>query len=244
LERGLVVNLATIPEVNTDIRLPNGNREGFLFGPIPASAEQIPIGRNTELVSYLLGETGYRIIQHGLSHEFIHGHYEFDIEDTYEIRHRLDRGSSVLQEAGFPKPTTFVAPQDRLSKAAFRAVLQRYQILSSGWYQLNRLPVSCWPQYLIKRQLNRAHWSIGNTKLLTHPGCLLSRLKERETMLQTVKAAINSRRITVLVNHWWEFYPDGVPDEGLIDVLHQISAYLSSTSEIRVVSFDGLLEDE
>jgi hypothetical protein len=63
-------------------------------------------------------------------------------------------------------------------------------------------------------------------------------------MLQTVKAAINSRRITVLVNHWWEFYPDGVPDEGLIDVLHQISAYLSSTSEIRVVSFDGLLEDE
>lgn len=244
LDRGLEVNLATIPEVCTSIYLPDGTKEGFLFGRLPANEQRIAIERNTELVSYILDEPNYRVIQHGLSHELIRGRYEFDIDDANEICTRLDRGLTILQEAGFARPTTFVAPQDRLSRRALREVLQRYSVLSSGWYELRRLPVYCWPRYLAKRHLKQDHWRVGKTNLLTHPGCLLSRFRQRKGMLETIKATIQSKRLTVLVNHWWEFFPDGIPDQGLIDILHQVAEYLASTPGIRVISFDSLARDE
>jgi hypothetical protein len=52
-----------------------------------------------------------------------------------------------------------------------------------------------------------------------------------------VRRDIESRALTVVVTHWWEYFRDGVPDEKFIAVLHEVAAWLASRGDIRVVSF-------
>ena len=144
-------------------------------------------------------------------------------------------------QAGFPKPRTFVAPQDKLSYAALEEVVRRFDILSCGWYELRRIPPRWRMYYLIKKLRRLDHWKIKNTKLLTHPGCLLSRFKPYDTMLDTVKAAIAARPLTVLVTHWWEYFPQGQPDLPFITILHQVAEHLHTAPNLRVIPFSALL---
>ena len=76
LDRGLPVNLATVPEVRVDARTPEGAREGFLpKNPNPA-VETVPLAENRALVQYLHANPGYSIVQHGCYHDT----FEFDLE--------------------------------------------------------------------------------------------------------------------------------------------------------------------
>jgi hypothetical protein len=59
-------------------------------------------------------------------------------------------------------------------------------------------------------------------------------------MLPSVRHAVLGASLTVLVMHWWEFFRDGVPDEELIGVLHEVAGWLSSRSDIRLVSFEDV----
>jgi len=61
-------------------------------------------------------------------------------------------------------------------------------------------------------------------------------------MLQQVTEAVASRRLTVLVTHWWEYFPGGKPDEAFIRILHETSAWLASQPDVKVISFDDLVE--
>ena len=83
LDRGLPVNLATIPNVCTEARRPNGQREGFLQFNSGSSTPFIPIGLNQALVEYLLGEPLYHVLHHGYDHSL----YEFDCSAA-EAEHR------------------------------------------------------------------------------------------------------------------------------------------------------------
>jgi len=241
LDKNLPVNLSVIPEVSTNIVMPDGKLEGFLLGEEAGKPGQKFIGDNTALTSYLLENAGYHVIQHGLSHAFIDGHYEFDREDREDCVRRLERGAALLQQAGFPAPQTFVAPQDKLSRAALRAVAERYQILSTGWYELRRLPLGWRPRYLLKKLRGQEHWRVKNIQLLSHPGCLLSRFKRYDTMFDSVKAAIAARPLTILVTHWWEYFPNGEPDLEYIAILHRVADYLAQAPEIRVITFKDLV---
>src|SRR6266480_2182807 len=87
-----------------------------------------------------------------------------------EIERRLDQGARLLSEAGFPAPQTFVAPYDKLSRVSLQEVARRFAVLSTGWFELRRLPFSWWPRYALKKMLKRSYWRIGRTLLLTHPG--------------------------------------------------------------------------
>src|SRR5258705_13934422 len=111
-------------------------------------------------------------------------------------------------QAGFPRPQTFVAPHDKFSRASLFAAAKSFPILSSGWYELKRLPVAWWPRYAFKKFSGAAHWSTGSNMLLTHPGCLLSAQRSRHSMLSEVKREVGARRLTVLVTHWWEYFPN------------------------------------
>src|SRR5215472_13135842 len=71
LERGLPVNLATIPEVSTTATMANGTPEGFLLAKNGERQPALPIGGNTELVSYLLENTNYHVVQHGCHHDYL-----------------------------------------------------------------------------------------------------------------------------------------------------------------------------
>jgi hypothetical protein len=61
-------------------------------------------------------------------------------------------------------------------------------------------------------------------------------------MFASVRQAVESRALTVLVTHWWEYFRDGKPDDAFIAVLHEVAAWLASRRDIRVVSFRDVAE--
>ena len=82
---------------------------------------------------------------------------------------------------------------------------------------------------------------MGNTLLLSHPGCLLSYQRSYSTMLDNIVRYVNNNQLTVLVTHWWEYFRNGTPDNPFISFLHQTADYLATHPEIKVISFDDLL---
>jgi hypothetical protein len=145
-------------------------------------------------------------------------------------------------DAGFARPKTFVAPNDQLSRTSLEEVSKRFRVLSTGWYELGHLPVSWWLQYALKKTLRTPHWRVGETILLTHPGCHLSYHKSYSTMLDEIKKSIESRHLTVLVTHWWEYFRNDTPDEPFINLLHETADYLASRKDLKVISFNDLTE--
>jgi hypothetical protein len=240
LDRGLPVNLATIPNVRTDITYGDGIPEGFLVARNGASAKFMPIGAQPKLVRYLLDNPGYHIVQHGYSHEFIRGDCEFEQEDRREVIDRLEKGAALLKEAGFPDSETFVAPYDRFTSISMEEVAKRFRLISTSWFEWGRLPRSWWPALALKKLSRQPHWQVGSTILLSHPGCHLSYHRSYDSILDTIHSSIQSRRLTVLVTHWWEFFRENQPDKAFIEVLHQTADYLANASDVKVVSFDDV----
>ncbi|HKB56971.1 MAG TPA: DUF2334 domain-containing protein [Lacunisphaera sp.] len=239
LDRGLPVNLATIPNVRTDARRADGRPEGFLHGRNGSTGTHAWIGRNRELVAYLRQNPGYHIVQHGYDHSL----FEFASHDTRDLARRLDKGARALAEAGFPPSPAFVAPHDRFSPQSLSVVAQRHRIISTGWFEWLNLPPAWWPAYVVKKMRGHPHWRTPRTLLLSHPGCLLSRFRPRENLLEEIKRTIAARQLTVLVTHWWEYFPEGRPDEEFIGLLHRTADYLAGEPDLRVISFSELTQN-
>ncbi len=238
LECRLPVNLAVIPEVSTGALTPEGRPEGFLFAKNGARSEKVAITENSEIAQYLRANPFYRVVQHGCHHDC----FEFDRQSPAEISVRLERGLRLLSGAGFPRPVTFVAPHDKFSRASYREVARRFRVISSGWFELRRVPLTWWPNYILKRCRQAAHWRAGGALLLSHPGCLLSAQRNFDTMLTEIDRMVESRRLTVLVTHWWEYFPGGKPNEDFIKVLHETARYLALREDIKVISFADLAQ--
>lgn len=236
LDRGLPVNLATIPCVRTDAEFAPGVLEGFLLGKSTPGTR--PIADNPALLEYLRANPGFRIVQHGYHHDL----YEFERHPRQEIARRLDHGTELLREAGFEAPETFVAPYDRISRDAYRELAKRFGVISTGWFELNRLPPAWWPAYFLKKAWKRAHWQVGRTRLLGHPGCLLSYQRPFGPMVDTIRKAIAGQRVTVLVTHWWEYFYNGNVNEPFIEKLHETAEYLAGERDIEVISFSDLIK--
>jgi len=237
LDRGLPVNLATIPEVRADISQPDGRREGFLPAKGHIGLDTVPLGENGRLVSYLLDNPGYRIVQHGCHHDFL----EFERKDRFEVARRLERGTRRLVEAGIPRPQTFVAPYDRLSHTSLEEVSKRFRFLSTGWFEAGYYSVQGWPPTLLNKLLRWLNWRLSRVGILSHTGCLLSCHRPTDAMLAAIKTHIANRQLTVLVTRWWEYFKHLQPDEALIRNLHLLAAHLSSRTDIRVITFDDIV---
>jgi len=238
LDRNLPVNLAVIPDVSTNALTPEGRVEGFLFAKNGTRSATVPIGENSTLVKYLRENSNYNVVQHGCHHDC----FEFDRKSPGQIAARLEHGTELLTAAGFSRPVTFVAPHDKLSRVSYREVAKRFEVISSGWFELERLPMTWWPQYLAKKARHAPHWRVGNTLLLSHPGCLLSAQRDFGSMLNEIIRTVNNRKVTVLVTHWWEYFPNGQPNENFIRVLHQTAEYLASEKDVKVISFAELAQ--
>ena len=221
------------PRNSTATSVPPGRLRS---APTVETRATIPIGTNRPLVGYLLDNPGFHVAQHGCHHD----HFEFDRPAAAEISRRLERGTRLLIDAGFPRPQTFVAPHDKLSRVSFREVAKRFDVISTGWFEWRRLPPAWWPRYLMKKFRNAAHWRVGRTLLLSHPGCLLSCHRGYDSMLHEIIRSIHCRRLTVLVTHWWEYFRDGHPDEAFIRCLHRTAEYLATQPEISVLRFPDL----
>jgi hypothetical protein len=235
LDRDLPVSLAVIPDVNSDARRPDGRREEFLQFNHGTTTPRIPIGQNKALVKYLLGQPLFKVLHHG----YDHSPYEFDCS-AREAERRLTAGARQLRVAGFSPSETFVAPHDRFSRASIGVVARHYRTISTGWYEARRLPAKWWPAYFLKKYRKQRHWRIGDTLLLSHPGCLLSRYRPCASMLDRVRREVKAHELTILVTHWWEYYQEGRPDEEFISVLHRTAEFLATDQDVRVVTFSDV----
>ena len=233
LGRGMPVNLAAIPEVRTDVRTPDGRLEGYLAAGRGPDAPLAPIGQNRGLVDYIQAEPLYHVAQHGCHHDI----FEFGGTDRDELARRIDRGAHGLREAGFAHAETFVAPFDRFSREAFVEAAARFDVISTGWFEVRRVPLRWCAAYALKKLGRRRHWRGGGKYLLSHPGCLLSFCRPHADMLASVRQAVEGATLTVLVSHWWEFFRTGTPDDKLIGILHEVAEWLASRPDVRVVSF-------
>ena len=237
LDRGLPVNLATIPRVRTDTIRADGQLEEFLCGADRSVQRSVSLAENPRLVRFLLENKNLRVVQHGYDHTM----NEFASDDLADLRHRIERGREVLEGLGFPRSNAFVAPNDQYSPRGIREIASQFRIFSTGWFDLRRLPQKWWLSYAAKKVGRRAHWRVEGTLLLSHPGCLLSCHRPREAMLNSIKEAVSRQQLTVLVTHWWEYFRNRQPDEEFINVLHQTAAWLAQQADIRVIAFDDLL---
>ncbi len=236
LDRGLPVNLAVIPEVRTDARRSDGRLEGFLSVGRPTHTRTMRMEENPGLVTYLGTNPGLYVAQHGCFHDY----FEFDQLDQWEAIRLVELGVQRLREAGFAAPRAFVAPYDRISRASLLAVARRFDILSTGWFELDRQPRAWWSRYLWKKIRSAPHWRAGRIVMLSHPGCLLSCTRPVDAILDAVRSQVEKQRLTVLVTHWWEYFRNGTPDQAFIDVLHETADYLATAPDLRVISFDEL----
>jgi hypothetical protein len=238
LARGLPVNLATIPDVRSDACTPDGKREGFLLGAKGDEKGTIPLAANAGLTGYLRANPGFKIVQHGCHHD----PFEFDLHRRADIVRRFEHGAAALREAGLRPSVAFVAPHDKFSSVAYLEAARRFRVISSGWFEWRRVPPRWWPHYVWKKLARQRHWRVGETMLLSHPGCLLSYTRPPEWILPAIKRAVSERQLTVLVTHWWEYFRNGTPDEPFIKVLHDTAEYLATNPDISVISFDALAE--
>ena len=236
LDRGLPVNLAVIPEVRLDSRRPDGRIEGFLpAGHRPVEGTR-RIAENPALVAYLWANPGYHIAQHGCFHDC----FEFDQVNEEAATDLMVRGALRLREAGFKRPRAFVAPHDRFSREGLVAAARRFEVVSTGWFELGRQPRAWLPHYAWKKACRAPHWRVGRTTLLSHPGCLLSRSRATESILPAIRRQVEGQRLTVLVTHWWEYFEANAPLPDFINVLHATAEYLATTPGVKVISFGEL----
>lgn len=236
LAKGQPVNLAVIPEVSNSSQNSEGKREGFLRGIRENGWEKF--SSNTGLVEFIRSNPLLEVAQHGYDHSY----FEFDSADYANIKARIEKGQRELQAAGIDKVSTFVAPYDKISKTAYSALAERFKIISTGWFEFGRVPKTWLPNYFLKKVFGKKHWKVGQTQLLSHPGCLLSRNKDYAEILNEVKSVLDSSDLTVLVTHWWEYFPDEKPDTNLIKVLHSVSDYLALSGDFKIIRFSDLLK--
>lgn len=243
VDKGLPVQLAVIPEVDTQIRIVDGSLEGFLTGSMAGTPGVAPISMNTKLVDYIRNQPLLGVVQHGLTHRILDGRFEFDEPDSTKVARWLDRGTRCLLDASFPKPKTFVAPQDTLSRPAFREVVRRFRHYSTGWFQRSRLPIEVWPQWLCSRLSGAPDvWKVGGLTLFSHPGCLLSCNRPVDGMASVIIDRIRAHVCTVVVLHHWEYWRNGVADRVRLDVLGELAEFLEKSREVEVVTFDRAAE--
>ena len=100
LDRSLPVNLATIPNVRSDVYYPlgplMGQPEGFLVAAKGVKPGTYPIGSNEKLIEYLRTNPGYKIVHHAYHHEFVNGRPEFDNPDGEDVHEKKAAAQEAL----------------------------------------------------------------------------------------------------------------------------------------------------
>jgi hypothetical protein len=236
LDRGLPVNLATIPEVDVNTRMADGHPEGYL---VPATAQRRRSWPSAPIRSWLIICARIPAITSSSTAATMTTGIR-PPGSRRGLQTDRARNASLLMEAGFPRPQTFVAPYDKLSRASLAEVAARFRVLSTGWFEWRRLPyLAWWPKFALKKLRKADHWRIGGTWLLSHPGCLLSCHRPRHEILDAIIRCVETRPLTVLVTHWWEYFRNGQPDD-FIQALHETAEYLSNQRDVKTIAFDDL----
>jgi len=123
--RGFKVSLAVIPYIK-------GGKLGRVFRNLGNSDRFYPVTDNRELIIYLSEKLagGYvDVVQHGCTHARENEKPEFATRDFRTLNEKLLTGNRLLREAFKRNIPVFVAPNERLSRAAWKSLSQNQMCL-------------------------------------------------------------------------------------------------------------------
>ena len=134
----------------------DGVTEGFLGRGHTREHGYAAIGAETPIADYLRSHEPIEVLQHGLTHEVQDGVFEFGDSNAERLHERVRRGRTLLENAGLGAPSTFVPPQDHVSRSALRVLAEHFDVVSGGWYSLERVPRPWWPSLPLELQGSKA----------------------------------------------------------------------------------------
>jgi len=202
-DAGLPVCLAVVPKVYGDIRVywTDGNPHDSSIPPEHRGKDvHFSVLDNPELCQFLNDKVAAGLVEiclHGYSHIF----YEFITHQRSVIRHKLERGLTILKRA-FPAATiqTFIAPYDRLSPIALSELIQAGFHISTQSVNLAAMPSL--PQLA-------GHQAAAINPRQTLYICdeyLFSHRANPAESLQRARTALAHNELTIVCNHYWMFF--------------------------------------
>ncbi len=242
-ENNIPINFAIIPAVNGAAKTESlyfgaGSPEPFLPAGIADEDKQFPITGNPDLLQFLNSLKRKEFLLHGLEHAGKSGKYEFESEDKNVIEDKLVKGVNIFEKAFGAAPETFVAPQDKYSKAALTLIKSRFKTLSLGWVDSSRIPFGLYCRYLQMKLTGRNYICDGKFLITEHPGCMFSKFMDINEMSRILDEYIAAHQITVIVAHHWEFFEKGALNTDLLDAFRRRITGLAGKCEF--LTFSGL----
>jgi hypothetical protein len=245
LDKGLPLNVAAIPSVSANIKLIHdklqGDYEPFITAQYRGEETCYDIGENKALVDLVSRHRCIEVAQHGYRHAFMNGTREFEIQDAREIEKMIRDGAQIMEKAFGARPAFFVAPWNRISRAAFPALAANFDGISAGWLSKDSVPLSWLPKLLIMKLKRRNYIFAGKTLVLENPGCILSKFTPVEAIRGQVMAHIERHEVTVLVTHHWEYFnDDGSLDGKFLAAYHALIAEINAQKDVRLASLSEI----
>lgn len=246
------VNFAMIPTIAGNIKIDSGNPyrkwEQLEYDPIippkyRGCNEDFPLNENKEIVEFIQSLENREVLQHGLTHGFVDGVKEFRINIEEEIQRRANLGRELLQECFDSKPSFFVPPWDDVSSEVIHFLKSRYKGLSLGRLNPTRLAVKSWSSYLKKTLSLRSYMFYDGLLIIEHPGYLLTRFNNPESVFSKVRNAVETKDVIVLVNHHWEYFYDwnGL-DSSFFSAWKKVTEYLLQKEQLEFLTFTELYD--
>lgn len=249
-EEKIPVNFSVIPKVTANIKLGYSSlyraREKVEYDPcIPpkfrGDNEDFPINENREIVEFIRSLENCEVLQHGLTHGLIEGVPEFKIRNEIEIARRANLGMALLKECFHSKPSFFVPPWDAVSSETIHCLKSQYKGLSVGRLNPVVLPVKSWGAYIKKTLASRNYMFCDELLIIERYGSILNRFNSLDLILSKVKQIIETRKIVILVNHYWEYFFDWSQlDKSFFEVWQKIMEYLLQKEDLHFLSLSEL----
>ncbi|MFO0755137.1 MAG: DUF2334 domain-containing protein [Byssovorax sp.] len=211
-DAGVPVSFSVVPEVALDTRAPDGRRERFLDEQSEDCDRTVELAWDTPLSAWLRENEGLAdVFVHGLSHRRIREGTEFGALDRGEAEARIARGLRIMERALGRRPAGFVPPWDRLSAGAVQAATAAFDLVSTGWIDRARLPLSAWPAFFLERLGQREAFRVGKSFLVRHRGGKISDKTRPEDVPAIIEKLAAGAEVAVIVLHHWMFWDDPEP---------------------------------
>ena len=244
-DRALPSNFSVIPNADASARTNStdfgpGTYEPFIPEVYYGRNECFSVLENPRLTAYLREKPGVEILQHGYCHGGTPGNYEFEDTDRARVAEKIRAGAAILEEAFGKAPTTFVAPQDKYSRASLLEIQEHFDTFSLGWLDRSRLPAALLPAYFWMKLWGKNTMGASRLTCIEHPGVIFSRFKDTEAELARFHRYMKSHPVTVLVLHHWEFYEGGQLNRPLHQKFKDLVNSLADSEQCRFINFRDL----
>ena len=246
LEKKIPINFSIIPSINT-----SGRPSRDLFGEnafepfLPRAAQgddkEYPITLNKELITALNSLTNTEFLLHGFNHKGIDEKFEFEIDGTETIEEKLRRAIDIFRSAFGTAPRTFVAPEDKYTKNAIKAIMDKFDVFSTGWVDKKRIPASFLFNYYWMKFTNGNILKHNKFLMVEHPGCLFSKFKTG-LYQQRLDPYLKRHEATIIVVHHWEFFDNGTLIKELHNAFKERVLSLHKEKGFKFIKFSELYD--